>query len=455
MRTHDKSQTSISRREFLSTTAAATGGLAASGMLPDWALAQTEPWSVRPSTEVDEVNFVVWSYGRIYEEIAAKFEADWGVPVNPTISPYPEHETKFSTMIAGGELVDVGVSQPGFMASLIQQGLVEPIDDMPGAQAYIDDFTPSFKQAVTYDGKHYGLPYFSAVFVWEYYEDLMDKAGIDHPFESYEELVDQCLKVKRDGHAEYPILWPATTSGPSVEGTFFANVWNRGGVIFDAQGDHQLGPGSIARETLQWLADTFHKYEISDPEGINLSFGQASTSFGAGLNLYMGPIHHYGLHQVNLEGKTPISGRVRVHTWPNDGETLGTSVPYYMTVANRDKEWAWKLLQYLGGRTKDGEYTQALGLMRNAMLGSGYQSLMESDEIAMAWGKWGDVDKILETWNKSSFTTSAVSVYLEPWYQAWFDLMAIEFQKVLTGDEDVDRACDNMIRAIETAKRSI
>jgi len=58
---------------------------------------------------------------------------------------------------------------------------------------------------------------------------------------------------------------------------------------------------------------------------------------------------------------------------------------YFLTTANRDKEWAWKLLQYLGGKTKDGAYTQAVNLAKDAMLGSGYSSVMNSDVIKTGW----------------------------------------------------------------------
>ena len=45
---------------------------------------------------------------------------------------------------------------------------------------------------------------------------------------------------------------------------------------------------------------------------------------------------------------------------PGDGKTIGVTHVYFLSTANRDKEWAWKLLQYLGGKTKDGNYTQAI-----------------------------------------------------------------------------------------------
>ena len=105
----------LTRREFLQATAAAT----AMSMGGPLAHAQSGPWGQRPPSEVDVVNFVVWSYGRIYEDIAAKFTEDWKVPVEPTISPSGQHEAKFTTMFAGGETIDVAVSQPAFFAGLV------------------------------------------------------------------------------------------------------------------------------------------------------------------------------------------------------------------------------------------------------------------------------------------------------------------------------------------------
>ena len=85
-------------------------------------------------------------------------------------------------MFAGGEDIDVSQSSPFSFPNFIEQGLVEPLDDMPGIEDYVNDFTPFTKQVAQYDGQTMGLPYFSAIWVWNYYEDLLEKAGIDQPF---------------------------------------------------------------------------------------------------------------------------------------------------------------------------------------------------------------------------------------------------------------------------------
>ncbi|HZB56446.1 MAG TPA: extracellular solute-binding protein, partial [Reyranella sp.] len=347
----------LSRRRVL----AGAAGLGAAG-LSGGAFGQPGgPWSVPPKSKVDRVNFVVWTYGDIYTRIAKQFEADWGVKVDSTISSFNDHPTKLTTMFAAGEKIDVSQSSPFYFPNFVSQGLVEPIDSLPGAADYIKDFTPFTKQVATVGGKTMGLPYFSAVWVWNYYADMLEKLKIDKPFATYDEFIEHCVKAKKDGVSRYPILWVAGVGLEQLPGTWYQMTWNKGGTFFDKQGNHQLGAGSIARETLKWWANTFEKgLDIADPESLKVQFTTSAKAFGAGKNLYRGPNHHYGLNVVNDPAQSPIAGKVKVLGSPGEGKTIGVTHVYFLSTATRDKEWGWKLLQYLGGKTKDGNYTQAV-----------------------------------------------------------------------------------------------
>src|SRR5262249_1403063 len=146
----------ISRRNFLSSAA----GAAAASALPGLAEAATEgPWSAPPKSKVDRLNFVVWTYGDIYSKIAAQFEKDWGVKGDSTISSLNDDRTKVVTMCAAGEKIDVSQSSPFSFPSFIKQGLVEPLDGLPGAADYAKDFTSFTKQVAVVNGKTMGLPY--------------------------------------------------------------------------------------------------------------------------------------------------------------------------------------------------------------------------------------------------------------------------------------------------------
>jgi multiple sugar transport system substrate-binding protein len=394
----------------------------------------------------------VWTYGDIYTKISKKFADDWGVPVDATISSFNDHPTKLMTMYAGGETIDVSQSSPFSFPNFITQGLVEPLDGLPGADEYQKDFTESAKQVAVVDGKLMGLPYFSTVWVWNYYTDLMEKAHFE-PFKTYDELLEQCRKAKKDGICDYPIQWVAGVGLEQLPGTWYQLTWNRGGVFFDNAGNHQLGPSSIARATLKWWIQTFTE-QLVDPESLKVQFTTSAKAFSAGKNIYRGPNHHYGLNIVNDPKQSPIAGKVKVMGSPGDGKTIGDTHVYFLCSANRDKEWAWKLLQYLGGRTKDGAYTQANNLARDAMLGSGYASVMKSAAITEGWKPWGEPEKILEIWDKAIYVGEMCNSIYKPWHYPWTDRVNIEVQKALTGQITADQCCDTLIAAIREVQKS-
>src|SRR4030095_5742493 len=116
-----------SRRQFIGTTAAAAGA----SLTPGLARAQGGPWAQRPSGAPGSVTFVVWQYGKIYEQIAKQFEDDWSVKVNQIIEPNVEPQVaKLTTMFAAGDAVDVSQSPMQYLANYIDQGIAQPIDGL-------------------------------------------------------------------------------------------------------------------------------------------------------------------------------------------------------------------------------------------------------------------------------------------------------------------------------------
>jgi ABC-type glycerol-3-phosphate transport system substrate-binding protein len=287
-----------------------------------------------------------------------------------------------------------------------------------------------------------------------YNEELLGRAGFkDKPFRSYPEFVEQARKAKRDGVSKYPILWIGGQGFEQLPGTWFSLTCNRGGVIFDRALAPQLGAGSVARETLRWWQSTF-KEELADPGSLNLRFIPAAKAFNSGQHVYLGTLHHYYVSLINDAAQSPIAGKGRVLGHPGDGKTIGYTMLYILVSTTKNREWAWKLMQYLGGRTKNGDYTQANRLADDAMLGSGYRSVMESEGLRRGWSKWGDVPTILKAWSKATTFNEVVPAVSQPWYPRWSDLMNVELTACLRGKISADQACDNMTAAVAKAKKA-
>jgi ABC-type glycerol-3-phosphate transport system substrate-binding protein len=125
---------------------------------------------------------------------------------------------------------------------------------------------------------------------------------------------------------------------------------------------------------------------------------------------------------------------------------------YFVTSATKNREWAWKLLQYLGGRTKNGEYTQAQRLAQDAMLASGYTPVMESELLRRAWAKWAEVFTVLDVFRKATNFAEVVPAVYQPWYPRWSDAINVELTACLSGKLPADQACENLIAALAPAK---
>ncbi len=89
------------------------------------------------------------------------------------------------------------------------------------------------------------------------------------------------------------------------------------------------------------------------------------------------------------------------------------------------------------------------------MLGSGYNSVMNSDAVKQGWAPWGDVPEILKIWDKAAYIGDACSSVYQPWHFPWTDQLNIEVQKCLTGQITADQCCDNLIKGIADAKRKV
>src|SRR5437870_987907 len=167
--------TPLDRRRFVQGVAAVAAGAALS---PRILGAQGAPWAQRPPGNPQKLTFVVWQYGKIYEQIAKQFEDDWGIKLNQIIEPNVEPQVaKLTTMFGAGDEVDVSLSPIQYLASYIQQGIAVPIDGLPGVDQYIKDFTPFARAAAQRDGKTWGLPYFSTAWIFIYNDELLGKAG--------------------------------------------------------------------------------------------------------------------------------------------------------------------------------------------------------------------------------------------------------------------------------------
>lgn len=140
-------------------SALAVGLLVASSMLALAGCASTGG-DAKPTEDAggDTATLTVWvdaDRARALEGVAKQFEEEKGVKVNLVVKDYGKIRDEFTAQVPTGKGPDITIGGHDFIGAFVKDGIVAPVElgDKAG------DFESVAVEAVTYDGKTYGLPY--------------------------------------------------------------------------------------------------------------------------------------------------------------------------------------------------------------------------------------------------------------------------------------------------------
>lgn len=138
---------------------AATGLLVAASMLTLAGCAGGS--SAAPSDDAskgDSDALTVWvdaNRARALEDVAKTFEQDKGVKVNLVVKDYGKIRDEFTAQVPTGKGPDITIGGHDWIGAFVKDGIVAPVE-LGDKSA---DFEKVAMEAVSYDGKTYGLPY--------------------------------------------------------------------------------------------------------------------------------------------------------------------------------------------------------------------------------------------------------------------------------------------------------
>jgi multiple sugar transport system substrate-binding protein len=369
----DKTRQQWSRRDFLKTSGAAAGALAAISMT------SRAPVRARPSRQ-ENVKLRAITIGGparadTFEAVVGEFreanpnvDLEW-VPV-PVIE-WDDYLSKVATIIASGQqidLIEVGTEGLQLFAST---GLSQPLDDFVMSdqstmQEFFSDVNPLFIEAMMYQGHLYNLPWLWAGTGIYYNKNLFNQAGIDYPANDWTvaQFQEAARAIGELGDDIYGYIWPNRHWGGFVawsfandanilvqdqfEGgdwlwdTFYADSPNR-----DGRGGGFHWTGSMANhpnnvEALQMLQDLAYKDEVSFAAPIPDMLA-AFTNNQVG----MIPSHRAWVATFNNAGMTPDDfDVVYMPRWKAQKAQFGCGG---LTIArlSPNPELAWSLLQHM------------------------------------------------------------------------------------------------------------
>jgi multiple sugar transport system substrate-binding protein len=105
-------------------------------------------------------------------------------------------------------------------------------------------YLPAAVDSNTYEGRVYGVPWFTDAGLLYYREDLLEKSGFSGPPETWEEMREMVEKVRLEAGTRYGFVFQgAEYEGGVVNGLEF--IWNSGGSVLDPGGVTVAAPEAV------------------------------------------------------------------------------------------------------------------------------------------------------------------------------------------------------------------
>jgi multiple sugar transport system substrate-binding protein len=132
---------------------------------------------------------------------------------------------------AGGEGIDIILGDVIWTAEMAESGWISDLSDrFPENQQR--KFLPGSVEAIIYNGKPYGMPWYTDTGLLYYRKDLLKKSGYDSPPKTWNELKQMTGKVRSESDVNFGFLFQgAQYEGGVCDGCEF--IWGHGGNVLD------------------------------------------------------------------------------------------------------------------------------------------------------------------------------------------------------------------------------
>jgi ABC-type glycerol-3-phosphate transport system substrate-binding protein len=188
------------------------------------------------------------------EQAAAFDKAHPGTTTNVQFMAFQESIAKEQAALAAGTPPELGQQGPDVGTQFAAAGNL--LDLTSVAAELKSDFVPLQRDAyVTWQGKIYGIPWWSETRVLLYHKDLLDKAGVKPPT-SWAEWVEAARKLTTGDQYGYALVIDSTAPGQLWVPLGISN----GGRIIDKAGK-VVSDSAPMREALQFVTDFYTKHK--------------------------------------------------------------------------------------------------------------------------------------------------------------------------------------------------
>lgn len=307
--------------------------------------------SVTPLTYAQQIIVItVWDRNPLMGEIVKRFNAKMAkegknIRARFTLIPYAEQAERFMTALAAGTAPDVEGIDLVLVPYFASIGAFEDITDKYQALPYKDKLAKAMLRLGIWNGKVYALPFANDNSALIYNVDLFKKAGITKPPETWEELLEDAIKLTNKTEGRYGIVFAGADPGMTMF-TWLPFVWGAGGKLISDDGKRcMLCEGTAALRALKLWVELAKKaappgcatYKYPDYYNAFIT-GKAAMIIGGNWHLITIPHDAPTLNFSVAPIPRPANG---THSSFVGGDLIG------ITKQSKHKEEAWEFIKFV------------------------------------------------------------------------------------------------------------
>jgi multiple sugar transport system substrate-binding protein len=311
------------------------------------------------------------TFERIYP-LFQKAHPDIDVKFRATYDNYEDATNTILREAVADKMPDVTFQGLNRQAALVEKGIAKSLEPFIAKEPNFskEGYHKAMLDLGTFDGNVYGLPFAISLPVGYYNMDALKKAGISTPPRTWDEVVENCGKLRAVGFKN-PLFW-----GWNITGNWFFQALMRSqGVPIFSNGKFNFdGPEGLA--ALETMKKLFRGCNM-----LNLPTGDAGKPFAAG----QVAMHFWSTSAVGAIERSKGDFELRTSEYPGMGAPpkglpAGGNSAMLVSTSKDPKviEAAWKFLKFCTSGEGAAVVAETTGYMppnkaANEMLGEFYK----------------------------------------------------------------------------------
>lgn len=417
----------VSRREFLRLGGA---GLAGAALLGGGALAgcggggeQGGGTQLTFTFIPDEGGGVQTLIDRFNEQHRGEIQVTWREGAAASDEYFDRLRTELQS---GSSEVDVIGGDVIWPAQLAANGWILDLSDR-FTQNMREGYLEGPLESVGYDGKVWGVPWFTDAGMFYYRRDLLEESGISEPPATWDEMKEMVARVQQDSGTEFGYVFQGSQDEGGVVDAL-EHIWNAGGDVLD--GDRVIidSPESVEGLTLRrsMITDGIAPQASGD---YTTQESQAVFTRGDVIFMRNWPFVYGLLSDRELSAVRPEQVGIGLIPVAEEGDRSFSGLGgwnFYVNATSEDKiDEIWTFIEFMS--SEESQRTLALESTRLPTL----SSLYEDDEV---------LEKVpVAALGRESLENTRPRP-VSPYYSDMSLAMADNFNSALKGEVPVERA---------------